>query len=53
MRLSDRSSVWPEPLPRSLAHPKREVSEKKWVEAQPWAGGRMQGPRQEFQAAAA
>jgi hypothetical protein len=26
---------------RSLAHPKREVSEKKWAEAQRWAGFRV------------
>jgi Zn finger protein HypA/HybF involved in hydrogenase expression len=25
------------PLPRSLAHLKREISEKKWVEARQWA----------------
>jgi hypothetical protein len=29
------------PLPRSLAHFKREISEKKWVEARRWAGGRI------------
>jgi len=28
------------PLPRSLANLKREISEKKWVEARHWAGGR-------------
>jgi len=28
------------PLPRSLANLKREISEKKWVEARQWAGGR-------------
>jgi len=27
-------------LPRSLANLKREISEKKWVEACQWAGGR-------------
>jgi len=27
-------------LPRSLANLKREISEKKWVEARRWAGGR-------------
>jgi len=27
-------------LPRSLAHLKREISEKKWEEARQWAGGR-------------
>ena len=29
-----------EPLPRSLAHLKREISEKKWAEARQWAGSR-------------
>jgi len=28
------------PLPKSLAHLKREISEKKWVEARQWTGGR-------------
>ena len=28
-------------LPRSLASLKREILEKKWVEAQSWAGGRI------------
>jgi hypothetical protein len=28
------------PLPRSLANIKREIAEKKWVEARKWAGGR-------------
>jgi len=28
------------PIPRSLANLKREISEKKWVEAHQWAGGR-------------
>jgi len=28
------------PLPRSLANLKREISEKKWVEARQWAGNR-------------
>jgi len=27
-------------LPRSLAHLKREISEKKWADARQWAGGR-------------
>jgi len=48
--LADRDGVRAEPLPSSLADPKREISEKKWVEAQPWAGGSRQG-QQEFQAA--
>jgi hypothetical protein len=30
-----------EPLPRSLAHLKREITEKKWAEARQWAGGRI------------
>jgi len=30
------------PLPRSLAHLKREISEK-WAEARQWAGGRASG----------
>ena len=28
------------PIPRSLTNLKREISEKKWVEARQWAGGR-------------
>jgi len=35
-----RSEVRAVPLPRSLANLKREISEKKWVEARQWAGGR-------------
>jgi ribonuclease HI len=30
-----------EPLPRSLAHLKRQISEKKWAEARQWAGSRI------------
>jgi ribonuclease HI len=30
-----------EPLPRSLAHRKRQISEKKGAEARQWAGGRI------------
>jgi ribonuclease HI len=30
-----------EPLPRSLPHLKREISEKKWAEARLWAGSRI------------
>jgi ribonuclease HI len=30
-----------EPLPRSLAHLKRGISEKKWSEARQWAGSRI------------
>jgi len=37
---SDRTEVRAMPLPRSLANLKREISEKKWVEARQWAGGR-------------
>ena len=29
----------PMPIPRSLVNLKREISEKKWVEARQWAGG--------------
>jgi len=29
------------PLPRSLAHLKREISEKKWPEAKAWADSRI------------
>jgi len=36
----DRNEARAMPLPRSLAHLKREISEKKWVEACQWAGGR-------------
>jgi hypothetical protein len=31
----------PMPLPRSLAHLKREISEKKWTEVRRWAGERV------------
>jgi hypothetical protein len=31
----------PTPLPRSLTHLTREISEKKWAEARQWAGGRV------------
>ena len=37
---SGRVEVRAMPLPRSLAHLKREISEKKWMEARQWAGGR-------------
>jgi hypothetical protein len=30
-----------ERLPRSLAHLRREISEKKWAEARQWAGSRI------------
>lgn len=33
------------PLPRSLANLKGEISEKKWAEAQLWAGGRTSGTK--------
>jgi len=36
----DRAEVRPVPLPRSLTNLKREISEKNWVEARQWAGGR-------------
>jgi len=37
---SDRVEARAMPLPRSLTNIKREISEKKWVEARQWAGGR-------------
>ena len=40
LNYSDRTEVRARPLPRSLANVKREISEKKWAEAQQWAGGR-------------
>ena len=40
LNYSDRAEVRAMPLPRSLANPKREISEKKWAEARQWAGGR-------------
>ena len=40
LNYSDRVEVRAVPLPRSLANLKREISEKKWVEARQWAGGR-------------
>jgi hypothetical protein len=33
----------PMPLPRSLAHLKREITEKKWEEARCWVGSRVSG----------
>jgi hypothetical protein len=33
------------PLPRSLAHLKREISEKRWTEARRWAGGWFSGKK--------
>jgi len=37
---SDRPGARTMPLPRSLAHLKREISEKKRAEARQWTGGR-------------
>jgi len=37
---SDRGEARSMPLPRPLANTKREISEKKWVEARQWAAGR-------------
>ena len=39
LNYSDRTEVHPMSLPRSLANLKREISEKKWVEARRWAVG--------------
>jgi len=36
---SDWTGGLPMPPPRSLAHLKREISEKKWAEARRWSGG--------------
>jgi len=33
------------PLPRSLTHLKREISEKKWMEARQCAGGQVCGKK--------
>jgi len=43
LNCSDRTEVRPMPLPRPLANLKREISEKKLVEARRWAGGRASG----------
>jgi len=40
-KYSDRTEVRAMPLPQSLANLKRKISEKKWVEACQWAGGRI------------
>ena len=40
LEYSDRVGARAMPLPRSLAHFKREVTERKWVKARQWAGGR-------------
>jgi len=40
LNYSDRTEVRAMPLPRSVANLKRKISEKKWVEARQWAGGR-------------
>ena len=37
---SDRAGARAIPLPGSLAHLKREITEKKWKEARKWAGSR-------------
>jgi hypothetical protein len=41
MQYGDRYSRRKMPLPRSLAHLKREMSEKKWHEANVWAASRV------------
>jgi hypothetical protein len=43
LRCSDRYRRWAMHLPRSLAHLKREISERKWVEARRWAARRITG----------
>jgi len=42
-RFSDRYSTRQMHLPRSLAHLKRKISGKKWVEAKRWAAGWVTG----------
>jgi len=42
----DKTEARATPLPRSLAHLKREISEKKWANARQWAGGRA--PRKKY-----
>jgi ribonuclease HI len=36
------------PLPRSLAHLKQEISEKKWLEAKMWADSRVTGKKYQY-----
>jgi hypothetical protein len=36
------------PLPRSLAHLKLEISEKKWLEAKMWADSRVTGNKYRY-----
>jgi hypothetical protein len=45
MRFSVRNRARPMPPPRSIAHLKREISEKKWAEARRRAGGRVTGKK--------
>ena len=40
LNYSDRTEDRPMPLPRSFTNLKRWISEKKWLEALRWAGGR-------------
>jgi hypothetical protein len=42
---SDRNRARTMPLSRSLAHLKRDISEKKWAEARRWAGARVTGKK--------
>lgn len=41
----DRFKMRQMPLPRSLAHLKREFSARKWADARRWAGGRVSGKK--------
>jgi len=43
LRYSNSSQARVMPPPRSLAHPKREISETKWAEARQWEGSRASG----------
>jgi hypothetical protein len=44
-RWNGRAAGRPMPLPRSLAHLKREIAEKKWTEARRWVEVRFTGKK--------
>jgi len=45
-----QAGVRPMPFPRSIAHLKREISEKKWDEACHWAEGRISAKKYRMRA---
>jgi len=45
---TDQYGRRPMPLPRSLAHLKRETPEKKWQEAKAWADSRVTGKKYQY-----